>query len=289
MTSPIPNRIIQTGKRRELPLLEQAAVANLKALNPGFDYIYFDDADVEAFIRTEFPGYRSTFERFRHRIQRYDFFRYLAVYRLGGYYFDLDVFFARGIAGLAACGCVFPFEELTLNSFLRDRYGLDWEVGNYGFGAAAGHPFLWAVIENCVRAQSDPAWVAPMLNGFPRPFQDEFYVLSSTGPGLVTRTLAERPDLARSVSVLFPPDVCDSSAWHQFGDYGVHLMQASWRPRGNFLKRRLAQLWENRTRRRLLVESRKAGPGRTVPGAEMAPRESSAIVPDSRLELCNRG
>ena len=50
--------------------------------------------------------------------------------------------------------CVFPFEELTLSRLLR-HHGIDWEIGNYAFGAEAGHAFLEAVIENCVRAQRD--------------------------------------------------------------------------------------------------------------------------------------
>src|SRR5439155_988054 len=79
---------------------------------------------------------------------------------------------------------------------------IDWEIGNYAFGAAPGHPFLRAIIENCVRAQEDPAWVEPMMAGIPRPFRSGFDVLNTTGPGLVTRTLAENPQLARTVNVL---------------------------------------------------------------------------------------
>jgi len=255
----IPKRIIQTGKSRNLSLLEQAAVANLTSLNPGFDYVFFDDREVEAFVDREFPEYRPLYDGFPHRIQRFDFFRYLAVYRLGGFYFDLDVFLALGISELTASSCVFPFEELTINAYLRTKYRMDWEIGNYAFGAAAGHPFLRAVIDNCVRAQKDAAWVAPMMAGIPSLFRSGFDVLNTTGPGLVSRTLAENPELAPTVNVLFPVDVCDDDTWHNFGAYGVHLMAASWRGRGNYFRRRLALLWESRTRRRLLKESLKLG------------------------------
>jgi inositol phosphorylceramide mannosyltransferase catalytic subunit len=263
----IPARIIQTGKTRNLPLIEQAAVASLTGLNPGFEYVYFDDREVEEFIDREFPEYRTIVDGFAHRIQRFDFFRYLAVYRLGGFYFDLDVFLARSIRELTGSGCVFPFEELTLNSHLRTRHQIDWEIGNYAFGAAAGHPFLRAVIENCIRAQKDPAWVAPMMAGIPSLFRSGFDVLNTTGPGLVTRTLAENPTLARTVNILFPEDVCDERTWHNFGHYGVHLMAASWRGRGNYFKRRLALLWETRTRRRMLGDSIKRGKQRPRPCA----------------------
>lgn len=266
----IPRRIIQTGKSRTLPLLEQAALANMQALNAGFEHRYFADPDVEAFIDREFPEYRAVFDAFPFAIQRFDFFRYLAVYRLGGFYFDLDVFLARGLADLCTASCVFPFEEITINGFLRRHHGLDWEIGNYAFGASAGHPFLRAVIENCVRAQKEPGWVAPMMENIPSIFRDGFQVLNTTGPGLLTRTLAENPGLASSIKVLFPADVCDARTWHKFGDYGVHLMAASWRARGSYIKRRLALYWEARLRRRSLAESAKLGPKRTFPLVELA-------------------
>jgi inositol phosphorylceramide mannosyltransferase catalytic subunit len=266
----IPRRIIQTGKTRALPLLEQASLAGMMALNPGFEHCYFTDPEVEAFVDREFPEYRPVFDAFPHKIQRFDFFRYLAVYRLGGFYFDLDVFLARGLADLCAAECVFPFEELTLSRFLRQRHGLDWEIGNYAFGARAGHPFLRAIIDNCVRAQREPEWAAPMLRDIPALFRGGFQVLNTTGPGLITRTLAENRALAPHVTVLFPEDVRDERSWHKFGGYGVHLMAASWRDRGSFVRRRLARWWESRRRRAAAAESRQAGPRRTFPPADAA-------------------
>ena len=200
---PIPARIIQTGKSRDLPLKNRASVANLKSLNPDFEYLFYDDSEVELFIDLEFPQYRSIYDGFPFRIQRFDFFRYLAVYRFGGFYFDLDVFLAEGLLGLLASGCVFPFEGLTWNRYLRGRYGIDWEIGNYAFGAAPRHPFLKAVIENCVKAQLEPDWVRPMLARVPSLFRSKFYVLCTTGPGLVTRTLVENPELAENVRYCF--------------------------------------------------------------------------------------
>lgn len=265
MKNKIPARIIQTGRKRALSLSAQAAVVNVRCLNPEFEYRFFDDGQVAAFIKNEFPQYLDTFENFCIRIQKYDFFRYLAVFKYGGFYFDTDVLFARGLSDLLAHECVFPFEELTLNQHLRREHQIDWEIGNYGFGANAGHPFLAAVIENCVRAQREPDWIKPMMQTIPRWFRSEFYVLNTTGPGLVTRTLAENPQLANRVTILFPEDVCNEHTWHQFGDFGVHTMEGSWRFKGSYLKRRLTNLWEARTRRRLLAESRDLGKIRPLP------------------------
>jgi hypothetical protein len=265
MQDKIPRRIIQTAKSRDLPLMAQAAAVNLKSLNPGFEHLLFDDAEVNAFVQVEFPQYFQLFQNFPYRIQKYDFFRYLAVFRLGGFYFDLDVFLARGLEKLLAQSCVFPFEELTINHCLRRDHGMDWEIGNYAFAAAPGHPFLGAVIENCVRAQTDPAWVRPMMQGIPRMFQADFQVLNTTGPGLLSRTLAENPKLAQEVTVLFPDDVCDHRTWHQFGNFGVHAMEGSWRSRGSYVRRRLGNLWEAWVARQGMAESRRRGKTRTVP------------------------
>lgn len=260
MQARIPKRIIQTGRRRDPPLAHRAAIANLKLLNPEFEHEYFDNARVDTFVRDEFPQYVDVFQSFKYPIQRYDFFRYLAVFQLGGFYFDLDVFLASPLDPLLPDCCVFPFEGLTFSQFLRRRYDMDWQIGNYAFGASAGHPFLERVIENCVRAQREPEWIAPMMKGMPPLSLGQFHVLNTTGPGLLSRTYAEHPALASTIKVLFPDDVCDVATWNQFGDFGIHLMDGSWRSgSGGFIRRRLALRWEDWMMQRLIRESAKSG------------------------------
>jgi mannosyltransferase OCH1-like enzyme len=263
MQQPIPRRIIQTAKHRNLSLKQRAMTTNLKLLNPDYEYHFFDNGDVERFIDRECPRYRRVFDAFPLPIQRYDFFRYLAVYYLGGFYFDLDVLLASELSGLLPSGCVFPFEGLTYSHLLRG-YGMDWEIGNFAFGAAAGHPFLEAVIENCVRGQQDPSWVEPMMRGVPMLSKAEYHVFNTTGPGLVSRTLAENPALAEAVTVLFPEDVCDVRTWNVFGNFGVHLMEGTWRPSTSFVRRRLAQKWEVWAMRRLIRQSARLGKTRRL-------------------------
>jgi hypothetical protein len=255
----IPRRFIQTWKTSNLPLFNRAAVANIKLLHPDFEYCFFDNKQVADFIAREFPEYQSVFDGFPLPIQRYDFFRYLAVYRLGGFYLDLDVFLARDLSPLLEFGCVFPFEELTVSAYLRDA-GLDWELGQFAFGAAPGHPFMKALIENCAKGQRDPAWALQTISNIPAPFRGQFVAPHTTGPGMVSRTFAESAELRKTVTVLFPKDVCDERHWHNFGDYGVHLMDGSWRKSDGFIRARLARFWENRLRAFLLPGSQQAGP-----------------------------
>lgn len=273
MTGTIPRTIIQTDKSADLPLFAKAAATNLRLLNPDFDYLFFDDARVEQFIDAEFPQYRPVFDSFQRRIQRYDFFRYLAVYHFGGFYFDTDVLLAYSLEDLLDFSCVFPFENLSLYSFLREKYGMDWEIGNYAFGAAAGHPFLEAIINNCVRAQQHPEWVDAMMKSIPRMFRSEYFVLNTTGPGLVSRTLAEYPGACDQVKVLFPEDVCDPNSWFRFGDYGVHLQVGTWRSREGLLRRVLHRHWWSATRKALLKESLKRGGRRSLEFKSLAAAE----------------
>ena len=270
MSYRIPKRIIQTGKTVCQSLPNRAMMVNVRLLNPDYEYLFFDDDQVMTFIETEFPEYAELFDSFRFPIQRYDFFRYLAVYHFGGFYLDLDVMLACGLSPLVECGCVFPFEQLTRSHFMRVRLGMDWQVGNYAFGAAPRHPFIEAIIKNCVRAQNDFNWVRPLMRGSPPLSKDESLVLNSTGPGLVSRTFAENAELAKMVTVLFPDDVCEVGNWYRFGEYGIHLMEGSWRSKGGFARRHFINYCRRRIDQRLVEESRRLGKRRGHPRIEFA-------------------
>ncbi len=254
MQSGIPKRIIQTGKEKKLSLRNRAISTNLKLLNPEFDYVFYDNDSVESFIEQEFPQYREIFHSFRFPIQRYDFFRYLEIYRYGGFYFDLDVLLASNLSELVEYGCVFPFEGITLSKYLRDNFQMDWEIGNYAFGAVPGHPFLALVIEACVKAQKDPNWAKPMMRGFPWILADESLILNTTGPGLLSRCLAENSEVAKTITVLFPEDLYEENSWNCFGEFGIHLMEGSWRVRAGFLWRRASQYWERQALKSVIRE-----------------------------------
>jgi hypothetical protein len=159
---------------------------------------------------------------------------------------------------------VFPFEELTPVKYFWSQFRMDWQIGNYAFGAMPRHPYIAAIIENCLRAKESPSWVTPMMAGIPKLLRAQYYITSTTGPGLVSRTLAENPKLANDVNILFPDDVSDPRGWYQFGNLGVHSMAGSWRDSETFLSRRLARLWEQWTLRRVLANGRSRGKTRDL-------------------------
>jgi inositol phosphorylceramide mannosyltransferase catalytic subunit len=264
----IPKIIIQTGKSRKLSIISQVAVYTFKSLNPDFEWLFFDDDDVESFINTNFSAYKKVIASFKYKIQKYDFFRYLAIYHFGGFYFDLDVFLAKSLAPLLEHECVFSFEELNVFKFLRNEYNMDWAVGNYAFGATPKHPFIAALISNCIRAQTEPKWLEIILKPIPEIFRKDFFVLCSTGPGLVSRTIAEQPDISKGLTILFPDDVNDRRCWNHFGDFGVHLAAGEWRKSSGGPKKGIERFiyarWFEWMRNKQLKESHKIGPKRGI-------------------------
>lgn len=240
----IPKRIIQMGRDHQFSVRQRAVMANMRSLNQEFEYIYFTNQQHKDFLRREYPQYLGVYEAFRYPAQRYDFFSYVALHFYGGFYFDIDVLLASDLSSLLEFGCVFTFEAISTSHYLRNNLGMDWQIAHYGFGATPQHPFLEAIIENCARGQRDPRWVMPMMRGTPPLRGDEFYVINSTGPGLISRTYAENPELAKTVMVLYPDDVCDLRNWNCFGEWGTHLADGCWRPNKSFLLSKLSgYLW----------------------------------------------
>jgi hypothetical protein len=118
-----------------------------------------------------------------------------------------------------------------------------------------------------------------MMKSVPRMFRDEFFVYDTTGPGLISRTLAEHPELCDQVKVLFPEDVCDPNGWHCFGGYGVHLQRGTWRGGKGFVRRQLNRLWVSTTRKALLKESLRRGGKRSLKFKSPAQADADASTP----------
>ncbi len=247
------------GESQALPPRCKAALSSFRMHHPDFECEIYGRDEIEDFISSEYPEFRDEIRRFPLKIQRIDVFRYLVIYRKGGFYFDLDIYFSEGLQPLLGEKCVFAFEELTLSRYLRQSCNLDWELANYGFGSVPGHPFIGQLIDNCFRGLREPAWLKPMIDWVPLPFRDQFVAPVTTGPGMVSRTFAEYCRTSGDITVLFPQDVCDERYWQQFGEFAVHIMQASWRKTPGFVRGRLARMWEARLRSRTSLDSCEKG------------------------------
>jgi len=154
----IPRIIHQTFYERALSPTLQANVDRLRALNPGWEYRFYDDADVAAFIKAHYPPLIwAYFERIdpRYGAARADFFRYLLMYKVGGVYLDIKSTVTRPLdAGLR------PDDRYILSKWHLpngeyEHKGLVYDLRHFEGGeyqqwhiiCAPGHPFLKAVME----------------------------------------------------------------------------------------------------------------------------------------------
>jgi hypothetical protein len=184
---PIPKIIHQTfPSRRDMPDFLIENTRKLRAMNPGWEYRLYEDADCESFIQDHYGA--ATLKLFQaihpnYGAARADFFRYLLLYRYGGVYLDIK------------SGCREPFDSFLkdtdefLLSYWRDArdgyhpaFGVTAEFQQWHIMAAAGHPFLAAVI---AQVSENLRQYDPLRHGV-----GKMAVLQVTGPIAYTRTIA---------------------------------------------------------------------------------------------------
>jgi hypothetical protein len=191
----IPHIIHQTFYERTLPPELQRNVDRLRTLNPGWEYRFYDDDDIKAFISEHYgQAVLHYFERIgpQYGAARADLFRYLLMYKVGGLYLDIKSTAMRPLDEVFR-----PDDRFLLSTWGREQasWGYHYELRNLAHGefqqwyiaCAAGHPFLKEVIETvlCNIDRYDPHLHRVGKNG----------VLRVTGP--IAYTLAIHRVLGR--------------------------------------------------------------------------------------------
>lgn len=190
----IPKILHQTWKSADLPAELSRYRETWRLRNRDLEMRFYDDDDCRELVARDFPQYLEIYDCMPFAIQRADFFRYLAVYRFGGVYADLDVeslrpfdkFFALG-------GALFGIERhVTRSTQARHGYAEPYQIGNCIFAATPGHPFLLAIIER----------VAALAAAHPQASLGE--VEDITGPRMLTRLFYEaRPQDVNVVAQIY--------------------------------------------------------------------------------------
>lgn len=231
----IPKRFIQTWKSTQLPRRYRRFRRRLRRLHPDYELRLFTDDEMHAFVHAEYPEYADVYDRIPDVVSQTDLFRMLAVHKLGGFYADLDVLFVKPVDVLREHACVFPFQS-NADSYFSALFGAVEMLGQYAFGAEAGHPFLIACVEAICRALEDPGWaMAPsreVLSSLFTPLEPEsaFPVYYTTGPCMVTRAFIEYPETRRDVRLIAAYDAKNNrKLYYCFGLHGVHGMDGSWK------------------------------------------------------------
>ena len=203
--------IIQTWKNNDIPQKYLKLINSVKILHPNANYMFFTDNDIDIFIKTKFPQYLSTFNSFKYKIEKIDFFRYLAIYYYGGLYLDLDMYMHLPFDDIND-KCVFPIEFTQNSDLILQKQNFSKLIGNYAFYAPMKHPFMKLIIDNVVnkRIQIDD--------------DTHKYVYYSAGPVLVSQSYLDFKN-KKSVKLIKKKPFKKS----QFGKYGEHKTMGTWK------------------------------------------------------------
>lgn len=131
--NPLPQTFIELGN-------------TWKEFHPDWQYLFWDDEKMDAFMRHYYPDYMEAYNRFTYDIQRWDVIRYLILYQMGGLYVDFDTECLGNIESLLTTDCCFGTDtkdNIIYSSLVEDAY-----LNNTYIASAPGHPFLKSVIDH---------------------------------------------------------------------------------------------------------------------------------------------
>lgn len=191
-------------------------------LNPGWDYRFWTDDDLLAFMRVEFPHLLDIYLAYPNPVQRADLSRYCLLWHFGGVYADIDTACIAPLEPLAGETRVVLCSEPTEHFSLYHARGLDKIWFNGTMASPARHPFWLSLIELCkVMAQ-----------------HSHVDVLATTGPLVLSAAVEQWPDqsqLSLNSCHIFTPharggilDETPSSGPHGHLRLSEHYWQGSW-------------------------------------------------------------
>jgi mannosyltransferase OCH1-like enzyme len=220
----IPKIIIQTWKSVNIPNKYINDILSLKKINPDFEFKFFTDQDIEKFLKNNYPEYYKIYQKLPIKIQKIDYFRYVAVYHFGGFYFDLDITGLKSLSELCSNSCIFPIDMHITNDMCEEnRYKffcenkINFLLGQYAFAAQPKHPFIKKIIENINRRIEKYILIAETPFG-----RTHDYVYKSTGPDFVTDVYLSYENKKDLTILNYPKG-------QYFGEYAKHNYYGTWK------------------------------------------------------------
>ena len=228
----IPKIIIQTWVDKNPPEKYQKDIQSVKEKNPSYQYIFFDDYDIEKFLQKNYPDYYDTYKKLPIKIQKIDFFRYIAIYHYGGFYLDLDMVCLKCFDPLLKYDAVFPIDLILTDELCTWKYrnyddyckrGIRKFIGQYAFGAAPRNTFIKELIEG-IHYNIDSIIQKHNENSNNNISHDDNigFVYKTTGPDYVTDSYYNYP-LKNDIHILEYPKE------QYFGKYAKHNMLGTWK------------------------------------------------------------
>ena len=155
---PIPRQIFLTSKTITPAIRER--IDYLLALHPNdFKFTFFDDEAARSFIEDHLgPRYAGTYDRISKGAHRADFFRYIVLFFMGGFYIDTDNVPLKPLSDLVKEPDVDFVSVLHEAVHPAYNYSLPYKKHTLHQGlivARQGSPLLWRLIQH-MRDHPDP-------------------------------------------------------------------------------------------------------------------------------------
>ncbi|KAJ3027409.1 UNVERIFIED_CONTAM: membrane-bound alpha-1,6- mannosyltransferase Initiation-specific [Siphonaria sp. JEL0065] len=183
----IPRSIHQTYKTSDRTRIEGSRLAYMDTwvtMNRGYNYTLWTDDEMWKFVKENYPDrIQRAYKKLPMIVQKTDFFRYLVINKLGGYYTDTDTRCARNL------------DWWRLNhetESVRFIVGLEWymsppdfpnvpiSITQWAFASSPNHPILQKMIETVT---------TQILEGNKLNLRDTTKVVEITGPFQWTRVI----------------------------------------------------------------------------------------------------
>lgn len=154
----IPRIIHQTWKNAEVPAEWRPYQERWRALHPDWEYRFWTDADLHAFIREHYGWFLPIYEGYPDPIMRADAARYFLLFHFGGLYADLDYECLRPFDELiAGCRLLIGLEPAAhLEEPITKATGLQRMLCNALMASEPGHPFWEHVFRQVVASHKAP-------------------------------------------------------------------------------------------------------------------------------------
>lgn len=87
----IPKVVYQTHPTCRLPKVTINAIQEMKAINPEYEFVQYDDQQIDEFVKTYFDNeVYDCFSSLNYGAAKADLWRYCLMYQKGGIYLDID-------------------------------------------------------------------------------------------------------------------------------------------------------------------------------------------------------
>lgn len=177
----IPKQIFQTYSDYSLLSSEvKESIDSMRAMNPDYEYFFFNDSDQEQFISEHYPEKLALWSQIRaqYGASRADYFRYLLIQKHGGIYLDIKSGSRKKFSEFIREDDKFLLSYWNQDVFPlvgnHKKHGVEREFQNWHIISIAQNPYLAKVIDT----------VENRINSY-SPFRDKVgqqAVLAITGP-----------------------------------------------------------------------------------------------------------